>query len=197
MSQTQLTHHSAKSRGETPNFLGLQRHGGHWSVFRGLLPFVWPAGRGDLRRNIVLAFGMLVLGKIITIFIPLLFKYTTDGLTSSGAISVSEGPKALALGILLLILAYGVSRVLAMVLNQIRDVLFTKVGQNAVRSLNNRTFKHLHNLSLRFHLERRTGGLSRIIERGTRGIDLILRMGILQLLPTFLELALVLSLIHI
>jgi ATP-binding cassette subfamily B protein len=78
-----------------------------------------------------------------------------------------------------------------MVLNQIRDVLFTKVGQHAVRSLNKRTFEHLHRLSLRFHLERRTGGLSRVIERGTRGIDLIMRMGILQLAPTALELLLV------
>jgi ATP-binding cassette subfamily B protein len=78
-----------------------------------------------------------------------------------------------------------------MLLNQVRDVLFTKVGQHAVRELNNRTFRHLHRLSLRFHLERRTGGLSRVIERGTRGIDLILRMGIMQLVPTALELVLV------
>ncbi len=80
-------------------------------------------------------------------------------------------------------------------MNQIRDILFTKVGQHAVRSLNNRTFEHLHRLSLRFHLERRTGGLSRVIERGTRGVDLILRMGILQLAPTALELLLVCALL--
>jgi ATP-binding cassette subfamily B protein len=81
------------------------------------------------------------------------------------------------------------------VLSQVRDVLFTKVGQHAVRELNNRTFRHLHTLSLRFHLERRTGGLSRVIERGTRGIDLILRMGVMQLAPTVLELALVCALL--
>jgi len=107
----------------------------------------------------------------------------------------SLGAGDLAFGATLLILAYGTGRVLAMVLNQIRDVLFTKVGQNAVRSLNNRTFEHLHKLSLRFHLERRTGGLSRVIERGTRGVDLILRMGILQLAPTLLELILVCALL--
>jgi len=97
--------------------------------------------------------------------------------------------------VILLIVAYVASRVLMMVLNQIRDVLFTKVGQHAVRELNNRTFEHLHRLSLRFHLERRTGGLSRVIERGTRGVDLILRMGILQLVPTSLELLLVCGLL--
>ena len=91
----------------------------------------------------------------------------------------------------MLIVAYGVGRVLMMVLTQVRDVIFTEVGQNAVRELNNRTFAHLHRLSLRFHLERRTGGLSRVIERATRGIDLIIRMGILNVVPTALELLLV------
>ncbi|MFX8723743.1 ABC transporter transmembrane domain-containing protein, partial [Acinetobacter baumannii] len=80
--------------------------------------------------------------------------------------------------------------VMMMLLNQVRDVLFTRVGQYAARELNNRTFQHLHRLSLRFHLERRTGGLSRVIERGTRGVELILRMGVLNLVPTALELLL-------
>ena len=91
----------------------------------------------------------------------------------------------------MLILAYGVGRVLMMALTQVRDVIFTEVGQNAVRQLNNRTFEHLHRLSLRFHLERRTGGLSRVIERATRGVELIIRMGILNVVPTALELLLV------
>jgi ATP-binding cassette subfamily B protein len=120
-----------------------------------------------------------------------MFKYTIDWLTADAPNPNTLGAGHLAAGASLLILAYGASRVLAMVLNQIRDVLFTKVGQHAVRSLNKRTFEHLHRLSLRFHLERRTGGLSRVIERGTRGIDLIMRMGILQLAPTALELLLV------
>ncbi|MBN8913723.1 MAG: ABC transporter ATP-binding protein/permease, partial [Rhizobiales bacterium] len=102
---------------------------------------------------------------------------------------------ALGLGIAMLIVAYGVGRVLMMVLNQIRDVLFTRVGQHAIRELNNRTFRHLHKLSLRFHLERRTGGLSRVIERGTRGIDLIVRMGVMQLAPTVIEMLLVAGLL--
>ena len=183
-------------KGENPNhILGLGSGADHWTVFRGLLPFVWPEGRPDLRANVALAFAMLVLAKLVTIAIPIVFKYTTDWLMADAPSPTSLGAGEIAMGVTLLILAYGVGRVLAMVLNQIRDVLFTKVGQNAVRALNNRTFEHLHRLSLRFHLERRTGGLSRVIERGTRGIDLIMRMGILQLAPTLLELVLVCALL--
>lgn len=183
--------HAAKATGENPNLLGLASNADHWTVFKGLLPFVWPAGRPDLRFNVALAFVMLVLAKLVTISIPVIFKYTTDWLTADAPTPNTLGAGQLALGASLLILAYGVARVVSMGLNQVRDVLFTKVGQHAVRSLNNRTFEHLHKLSLRFHLERRTGGLSRVIERGTRGVDLIMRMGILQLAPTALELILV------
>jgi ATP-binding cassette subfamily B protein len=182
-------------KGENPNFLGLQARADHWTVFRGLLPFVWPKGRPDLRANVVLAFAMLVLAKLVTVLIPIAFKHITDWLTADAPSTMTLGAGELSFGLTLLILAYGAGRVVSMVLNQIRDVLFTKVGQNAVRALNNRTFQHLHRLSLRFHLERRTGGLSRVIERGTRGIDLIMRMGILQLVPTLLELLLVCGLL--
>ena len=175
------------------DLLALSSKSDHWTVFRGLLPFVWPAGRPDLRLRIVAAFAVLVLAKLVTIAVPILFKWSTDWLTehqpaASGHAALAQG---LTLGVVAVIVAYGMSRVMMMVLNQIRDVFFTKVGQNAVRQLNNRTFEHLHKLSLRFHLERRTGGLSRVIERGTRGIDLIIRMGILQLAPTAIELTLV------
>src|SRR5690606_18101458 len=98
--------------------------------------------------------------------------------------------QGLGFAVVMLILAYGTGRVLMMGLTQIRDIIFTEVGQNAVRELNNRTFHHLHRLSLRFHLERRTGGLSRVIERATRGVELIIRMGILNVVPTAIELLL-------
>jgi ATP-binding cassette subfamily B protein len=173
------------------------------TVLNGLLPFIWPAGRSDLRLNVVLAFAVLVAAKLVTIMVPIIFKQATDWLTSHQQLAGQAGSaqagtaQGLAIGATALLLAYGAARVAAMVFNQIRDVLFTKVGQNAVRALNNRTFQHLHRLSLRFHLERRTGGLSRVIERGTRGIDLIIRMGLLQLAPTILELVLVCAiLIH-
>jgi len=163
----------------------------HWAVFTGLLPFVWPKDRPDLRTRVVLAFAVLVLAKLVTVAVPIFYKDATDRLT---AITGGEGlapSTGLAIGVGMLILAYGTGRVVMMVLTQIRDVIFTEVGQNAVRQLNNRTFAHLHRLSLRFHLERRTGGLSRVIERATRGIELIIRMGILNVVPTALELVLV------
>ncbi|HEY7669117.1 MAG TPA: ABC transporter ATP-binding protein/permease [Hyphomicrobium sp.] len=163
----------------------------HWSVFTGLLPFVWPKDRPDLRARVVLAFAVLIFAKLVTVAVPIFYKDATDRLTALAGSGTLEPATGLALGVGMLILAYGTGRVLMMVLTQIRDVIFTEVGQNAVRQLNNRTFAHLHRLSLRFHLERRTGGLSLVIERATRGIELIIRMGILNVVPTALELALV------
>ena len=164
----------------------------HNSVFRGLLPFVWPEGRPDLRLRVVLAFAVLVLAKVVTVAVPISFKEATDWLTEqSRGDPTAVAVTGLAIWVTAMIVAYGIGRALMVVLNQIRDVFFTKVGQNAVRALNKRTFEHLHRLSLRFHLERRTGGLSRVLERATRAIELIIRMGILNVLPTILELFLV------
>ena len=171
----------------------------HWTVLRGLSPFVWPQGRPDLRVRVALAFTVLVLAKLITITTPVLFKWATDALTAAQGTTpgtaVTVSPAVVALGASAMIFAYGLARIVMMGLQQVRDVLFIAVGQNAVRALNRRTFEHLHRLSLRFHLERRTGGLSRVIERGTRGIDLILRMGVMNLIPTALELVLVCGLL--
>ncbi len=168
----------------------------HWTVLKGLLPFVWPKGRPDLRLEVAAACAVLVLAKFVNLAVPILFKLATDRLVGTSPAGGGEiGAEAVGIALTAIILAYGVARILAMVLSQVRDVLFTRVGQHAVRELNNRTFRHLHRLSLRFHLERRTGGLSRVIERGTRGIDLIVRMGIMQLAPTLLELVLVCALL--
>lgn len=162
----------------------------HWDALRGLLPLVWPADRRDLRVRVVVAFGVLLLAKIVTVSVPVFYKDATDRLAEAAGTG-SSGMYSVAVGIAMLILAYGTGRVLMMALNQVRDLIFTEVGQNAVRALNNRTFAHLHRLSLRFHLERRTGGLSRVIERATRGVELIIRMGILNVVPTVVELLLV------
>ena len=185
---------AAKSAANAKNRpLDLEGDADHWTVFKGLLPMVWPEGRPDLRMRVVAAFAVLVVAKLVTVAAPIAFKNATDWLTTNApaqnaAAATAQGLTLAAAG---LVLAYGLGRVLMMVLNQVRDVFFTRVGQNAVRQLNNRTFRHLHRLSLRFHLERRTGGLSRVIERGTRGVDLIIRMGILNVLPTALELLLI------
>jgi ATP-binding cassette subfamily B protein len=182
---------AAAKQTERPDLLSLSARSDHWTVLRGLMPFVWPKGRPDLRLEVAIALFVLLVAKLVTIAVPILFREVTDRLASGNRVAGEIGAGDIALGMGALIAAYGVARVLTMILNQVRDVLFTKVGQHAVRELNNRTFRHLHRLSLRFHLERRTGGLSRVIERGTRGIDLILRMGVMQLVPTAIELFLV------
>jgi ABC-type transport system involved in Fe-S cluster assembly fused permease/ATPase subunit len=186
---------SPASRSEQPHLLGLSADVSHWTVLRSLLPYIWPAGRPDLRAEVAGAFVVLIVAKLVTVAVPVAFKWATDWLAADLARPEVAAAKSVALGIAMLILAYGAGRVLMMVLNQVRDVLFTRVGQHAIRELNNRTFRHLHRLSLRFHLERRTGGLSRVIERGTRGIDLIVRMGVMQLAPTVVELVLVAGLL--
>ena len=172
--------------GATRDPLSLASRADHWTVVRGLLPLVWPQRRPDLRAKVVYAFAILVIAKLVTIAVPIFYKQATDALVPGTTMA-----QGLGLGAMALILAYGTTRVLMMLLNQVRDVIFTRVGQHAARELNNKTFEHLHKLSLRFHLERRTGGLSRVIERGTRGVELILRMGVLNLVPTALELVLV------
>jgi ABC-type transport system involved in Fe-S cluster assembly fused permease/ATPase subunit len=186
---------STASRSERPHLLGLSADVSHWTVLKSLLPFIWPKGRPDLRTEVAGAFVVLLIAKLVTVAVPVTFKWATDWLAADLTNPEVAAAKALGLGIAMLIVAYGVGRVLMMVLNQIRDVLFTRVGQHAIRELNNRTFRHLHKLSLRFHLERRTGGLSRVIERGTRGIDLIVRMGVMQLAPTVIEMLLVAGLL--
>ncbi len=169
----------------------------HLGVLKGLAPLVWPVDRPDLKIRVVLAFVALVAAKVVTVAVPIIYKAVIDWFTNSasGEASTSLTPATLTAIAILLIIAYGVGRLMMVGFAQIRDVLFTKVGQNAVRQLAKRTFEHLHQLSLRFHLERRTGGLSRVIERGVRAIELIIRMGVLNTIPTGIELAFVAGLL--
>jgi ATP-binding cassette, subfamily B, heavy metal transporter len=160
--------------------------GNQWETLKSLLPYLWPEGRGDLKLRVVFALFCLVLSKIVTVWAPYAFKGATDALTASGGAAA-----AMAAVPLFLILAYGVGRVMMVVLAQIRDAVFAKVGQRAVRAVSIKTFRHLHALSLKFHLERRTGGLSRIISRGTNGIDSVLRFSLFNTVPTVLEIVLV------
>ena len=160
--------------------------GDQWQTLKSLLPYLWPEGRMDLKVRVVLAMTALLASKIITVLTPYSFKYATDALTASG------NPAAIAFSVpFFLVLAYGFGRIMMVVLAQIRDAIFAKVGQRAVRELSIRTFRHLHALSLKFHLERRTGGLSRIISRGTAGVDTVLRFSLFNTFPTALEIALV------
>lgn len=157
----------------------------HWDVMLAMLPRLWPADRFDLRLRVVLALLALFGAKAITVYVPILYKEAVDRLSpETAAATAIVVPIAL-------IIAYGVARIMMVALAQLRDAVFAKVGQNAVRQLAVETFRHLHALSLRFHLERRTGGLSRLIERGTKGIDFLLRFSLFNIFPTIIELVLV------
>ena len=153
-----------------------------------LWPYMWPSDRADLKARVVWATVFLVAAKLILVGVPYFFKWATDALAND-ATSVPPLPAVL-LAPVMLVIAYNVVRIVQLGFNQLRDALFARVGQHAVRQLAYRTFVHMHDLSLRFHLERRTGGLSRIIERGTKGIDSIVRFTMLNTAPTVLEFAL-------
>lgn len=158
-----------------------------------LFPYIWPHNRPDLKRRVYIALAILVLAKFITVFVPYSYKWLTDSLT--GELGAPASIPAYLVVPVMLVVAYGVGRLMMVGFNELRNALFAKVGQHAVRKLANETFAHIHRLSLRFHLQRRTGGLSRIIERGTKGIEIIIRFLILTAVPTLLEFALMIAVV--
>ena len=161
------------------------------STGRRLWPYIWPRDRLDLKARIFLAFAALVVAKLVTIAVPYSFKWATDSLTSEGA-RVDGLPAALA-GPIALTILYGVLRTAMAGFTQARDALFAAVAMNAVRRLANDVFVHMHDLSLRYHLERKTGALTRVLERGRNAIETMVRMITLTGLPTLLEFALILG----
>lgn len=150
-----------------------------------LWPYMWPADRFDLKMRVVWATVFLIISKFVLILVPYFFKWATDAL--DGRIDMAGLLPTFLLGAVALVIFYNLTRILQVGLNQLRDALFASVGQHAVRQLAYKTFVHMHQLSLRFHLERKTGGLSRIIERGTKGIETIVRFTILNSVPTLIE----------
>ncbi len=166
---------------------------GQLGTLRELLPYLWPPGRWDMRARVLLALGALILAKVITVLVPFAYKHAVDALSAwpqGQALRLAAVP-------VMLVVAYGVGRVLMVAFAQLRDYLFAEVGQGAVRSLADRAFRHLHALSLRYHLQRRTGALARIVERGTKGIEIILRFSLFNSIPTAIEILLVLSIIFV
>ncbi|KAB0573683.1 ABCB family ABC transporter ATP-binding protein/permease [Brucella pituitosa] len=159
-----------------------------FKTLRNLWPYMWPTERPDLRMRVVWATFYLVISKIVLILVPYFFKWVTNAL--NGQLDAPGYIPLILTGAVMLVLAYNAAKIIQAGLNQLRDALFASVGQYAVRQLAYKTFVHMHQLSLRFHLERRTGGLSRVIERGTKGIETIVRFTILNTLPTILEFAL-------
>jgi ATP-binding cassette, subfamily B, heavy metal transporter len=156
-----------------------------------LWPYIWPSDRRDLKLRVLVATGLLFVAKLATMTVPFTFKWATDALASpTFASDPSWVGWAVAVPVVFT-LAYGGTRIVMALLTQLRDGLFAKVAMHAVRRLALITFEHMHLLSMRFHLERKTGGLTRILERGRNGIETIVRMVIIQLFPTIVELALV------
>ncbi len=171
--------------GESPDSTLLQ-------TVRRLWPYIWPNDRADLKARIMISMALLLVAKLATMATPFTFKWATDALTGtpSAPFSPSWTGWVVVAGVVWTI-TYGLSRVVMALTTQARDGMFAKVAMNAVRNLALRTFKHMHELSLRFHLERKTGGLTRVLERGRNGIETIVRMVILQAIPTIVELLMI------
>ncbi|MBV1703706.1 MAG: ABC transporter ATP-binding protein/permease [Hyphomicrobiales bacterium] len=157
------------------------------TTVRDLWPYIWPADRADLKLRIAGALGMLLAGKLVTMWVPFAFKWATDALAH-------EGPGAGLLGgAMAMTFVYAVLRALMATFTQARDALFAAVSMNAVRRLADDVFVHLHALSLRFHLDRKTGGLTRVLERGRNAIEQIVRMTMLTAVPTAVEFAMIVA----
>ena len=154
-----------------------------WAALRRFLPYLWPAGEKALKARVLLSFALVLasIGITTLVMAPALgaaVNRMTAGLERSYMIAIA------------LVTAYAAARFGGVLLDNMRNAIFERVGQDATRRLAESTFRHLHDLSLRFHLERRTGGLSRVIERGTNGIETVVRFTILNGMPTILEFAL-------
>jgi ATP-binding cassette subfamily B protein len=155
-------------------------------ALRALLPHLWPKGQWDLRGRVVLSVLCLIIAKVANVYVPILFKRMVDALghpvgTAASVIGISIG----------LLLAYGIARVISQAFAEFRDGIFAKVAQRSIRAVALSTFRHLHALSLKFHLERQTGGLNRAIERGAKGIEFLLFFILFNVLPTLIEIAMV------
>ncbi len=160
-----------------------------------LWPYIWPSDRLDLKMRVVWSMVLLLVAKAATLAVPFTFKWAIDALTGADTapMQASNWTLWLIASPLIMTLSYGFIRIVMMVLTQWRDGIFAKVAMHAVRKLAYLTFVHMHELSLRFHLERKTGGLTRVLERGRTGIETIVRMVILQLAPTIVETALLMG----
>src|ERR1700716_3392449 len=160
-----------------------------------LWPYIWPGDRADLKMRVVWSVVLLLVAKLATVSVPFTFKWAIDALTGANSAPVQSSNWTLWLiaSPLLMTASYGAVRVLMAVLTQWRDGIFARVAVHAVRKLAYRTFVHMHELSLRFHLERKTGGLTRVLERGRTGIEVTVRMVILQLVPTVVEVTLLMG----
>ncbi len=154
----------------------------HWNPLKTLALYLWPKNRNDLRVRVIFALIFLVLAKVLNVYVPFLLKLIIDRFSDANLALVL--PAAL-------IVSYCLARFMVSVFGELRDFIFVKVAQHAQRTIALNTFKHLHELSLDFHLSRQTGGLSRVIERGTRGIQFLLNFMTFNIIPTLIEILMV------
>jgi ATP-binding cassette subfamily B protein len=156
-----------------------------WRIILSLLPYLWPKGDHASHVRVILAAAFLIASKVATVYVPYLYSQVIDTLSPKGA------GHAVIIIPFFLIVGYGLLRVASSGFGELRDAIFAAVQQRAIRRAARETFIHLHHLSLRFHLDRQTGGLSRAIDRGTTGIEQVLRLAVFNVLPTFLEVGMV------
>lgn len=159
-----------------------------WNTIKRVMPYLWPAEHPWVKRRVVVSMFVLVLAKVVSVITPLFYKQAVDALTGEGAV---DGPMMLAIGAIGLTIVYGLARLMTNGFQQLRDVIFAAVGQRALRALALETFTHIHRLSMRYHITRKTGGLSRIVERGVKGVEFLLRFMLFNIGPLILELAMV------
>ncbi|OUS39768.1 metal ABC transporter permease ['Osedax' symbiont bacterium Rs2_46_30_T18] len=160
---------------------------GPWQIIRRVLPYLWPAGNFSIKRRVVLSMTVLVLAKLVAVATPFFYKAVVDLLSADQ----ESATWLLAIGTIGLTVAYGVARLMNVLFQELRDVIFSKVGQRALRALALETITHIHQLSMRYHIGRKTGGLSRIIERGVKGIAFLLRFLLFNIGPLLLELSMI------
>jgi ATP-binding cassette subfamily B protein len=158
-----------------------------WDVIRRVAPYLWPQSEPWVKRRVVIALAILFLAKLIAVTTPLFYKQAVDALAPEGASAATF----LGFGAVGLTLSYGIARLMNVGFQQLRDVVFTPVGQRALRQLALETFTHIHRLSMRYHIMRKTGGLSRIIERGVKGVEFLLRFLLFSIGPLILELLMI------
>ena len=158
----------------------------YFKTFKLLIPYLWPDKRKDLKLRVSFAIIALILAKIASVSTPLVLGASVNSLTE-----LSSGINLFMLVPIALIVGYGATQIISFAFVQVRDALFSKVSQHSIRQVSLTMFKHLHNLSLQFHLNRQTGALAKFIDRGTKGIDFLLRYALFNIVPTFFEIFLV------
>ncbi|MEM8980733.1 MAG: ABC transporter ATP-binding protein/permease [Pseudomonadota bacterium] len=169
---------------KTADTLNAEQRSG-WRTIKRVVPYLWPEDEAWVKRRVVLAMAALLVSKLIAVYTPFLYKAGVD------ALAQDDVGWLVGVGAVGLTVAYGVARLMNVGFQQLRDILFAAVGQRALRALALETFTHIHRLSMRYHITRKTGGLSRIIERGVKGVEFLLRFLLFSIGPLVLELALI------